>query len=92
MASSPVLGSDFRLERMRGQPPDTAVTSLDSSRSISWVMVSFTALSTGSISIVQRLGPSALSSGFHSFCQRMTMRRGGHLCGEARPADGLRAE
>ena len=68
MAISPVSSSDFRLERMRGQPLDTAVMSLDSSRSISWVMVSFTALSTGSSSMVQRLGPSALSSGFHSCC------------------------
>ncbi len=43
MATSPVSSSDFRLERIRGQPPDMAVMSLDSSRSISWVMVSFTA-------------------------------------------------
>jgi hypothetical protein len=64
MATVPVSSSDFRLERTYGQPPDTAVTSLDSGRSISWVMASFTAFSTGSSSIVQRLGPSALSSGF----------------------------
>jgi len=38
MATSPVSSSDLRLERMRGQPPDTAVMSFDSGRSISWVM------------------------------------------------------
>jgi len=42
----------------------------DSGRSIPWVMVSFTALPTGSSSMMQRPGPSALSSGFHSFCHR----------------------
>jgi len=57
-----------------GQPPDTAVMSRDSDRSISWVMVSSAALPVGSSSMVQRLGPSALNSGFHSFCHRMLMR------------------
>src|SRR5690242_18202147 len=42
-------------------------------------MVSFTAPPSGSSSMVQTLGPSAASSGFHTFCQRMTMRRGGSI-------------
>ena len=53
--------------------------SSDSGRSISWVMVSFTARSTAWSSMVQRVGPSPLNSGFHSFCQRITMRRGGSI-------------
>src|SRR5262245_47751753 len=35
MAISPVSSRDFRLERTSGQPPDTAVMSFDSGRSIS---------------------------------------------------------
>ena len=41
--------------------------------------MSFTALPMGSSARVQRLGPSALNSGFHSACQRMTNRRGGSI-------------
>jgi len=61
VAIAPVSSSDFRLDMIRGQPPDTAVISFESARSISCVIVSFTESSTGSSSIVQRLQPSALS-------------------------------
>src|SRR5262245_31792171 len=60
-----------------GHAPDTAPMSFDSGWSISCVMASLTALPVGSSSIVQRDGPSALSSGLHSFCHLMTARRGG---------------
>ena len=42
-----------------------------------WVTVSFTASSTGSISMVQSDQPSALSSGLNSLRQRMPRRLGG---------------
>jgi hypothetical protein len=51
---SPVSSSDLRLERMRGQPPDTAAMNLESSRSIVRAMVSLTASPAGSISNTQR--------------------------------------
>ena len=49
----------------------------ESSRSIPWVTVSFTASPTGSISIVQSDQPSALSSGLNSLRQRMARRFAG---------------
>jgi len=51
--SSPVSRRDLRLDRMRGQPPETASMSFESARSIAWVMVSLTAPSVGSSAIVQ---------------------------------------
>ena len=60
-----------------GHPPETAPINLEGSRSIVWMMESFTADPLGSSSIVQRESPSALSSGFFSWRQRITSRRGG---------------
>src|SRR5262252_961932 len=37
-AIEPLSSSDFRLEMIFGQPPDTAVMSFEGSRSIVWVM------------------------------------------------------
>ena len=51
--TSPVSSSDLRLERMLGQPPDTASMSFEPATSIEWVSVSFTAPSVASSSIVQ---------------------------------------
>src|SRR5437870_1819597 len=73
----PVSCRDLRLEMIIGQPPDTAVISFEGSRSMVWVMESFTARPTGSSSMVQRESPSALSSGLSSCHQRITSRRGG---------------
>jgi hypothetical protein len=53
MAIAPVSSSDFRLERILGQPPETASMSFEPGRSIACVMVNFTAPPTGSSSIVQ---------------------------------------
>src|SRR5208282_1202015 len=69
--------SDLRLERTRGQPPETAAMNFDSGRSIAWVMVSFTASSIGSSSNVQREYPSAFSSGLNSLRHLSTRRLGG---------------
>src|SRR5579883_154462 len=73
----PVSSSDFRLEMIFGQPPDTAPISFEGSRSIVCTMESFTADPLGSSSSVQSEWPSALSSGLFSCCHRMTSRRGG---------------
>src|SRR5215813_12355056 len=51
--------------------------SFDSARSISWVIVSFTASSTGLSSTVQREYPSDFSSGLNSLRHLSTNRRGG---------------
>src|SRR5258708_29080277 len=72
--TDPVSSSDLRFERTCGQPPETASINLEPSRSMLWVTVSFTASSTGSISMVQRDQPSALSSGLNSLRQRMPRR------------------
>src|SRR5579885_3402066 len=74
---APVSSSDFRLEMILGQPPDTAPISFEGSRSIVWMMESLTADPLGSNSIVQRDSPSALRSGYFSWRQRITSRRGG---------------
>jgi len=89
MTTSPVSSSDFRLEMQSGQATDIALMSSDSGRSISWMIVSFTARPSGSSAIVQRLGPSALSSDFHSFCQRITIRCGGSISNIA-PVSAMR--
>src|SRR5580692_5657444 len=60
-----------------GQPPETATISFEGSRSMVWVIESFTADPLDSISIVHSDSPSALSSGLNWFCQRITKRRGG---------------
>src|SRR5262244_3909112 len=73
----PVSSRDLRLEMTFGQPPDTASMNFEGSRSMVWVTDSLTAVPVGSISIVQRDSPSALSSGLCWFCQRITRRRGG---------------
>ena len=52
--ASPVSSRDLRLERTRGQPPETAWMNFESGRSMLCVMVSFTASSTGSSSMTQR--------------------------------------
>src|SRR5437868_14870709 len=57
-----------------GQPSDTAPINLESGRSIEWVSVSFADAPVGSISYTQRVLPSALNSGFHSFSQLITSR------------------
>src|SRR6185437_1431081 len=75
--TEPVSNRDLRLEMTLGQPPDTDTMNFEPSRSMEWVTVSLTAVPWSSSSIVQRETPSALSSGFHWFCQRITRRRGG---------------
>src|SRR5690348_12137018 len=57
-ATAPVSSSDFRLDRILGQPPDTASTSFDPSRSTLCVIVSLTACPAGTSSIVHSDGPS----------------------------------
>src|SRR5262245_57098310 len=73
----PVSRRDFRLERILGQPPETAPINFEGSRSIVCMIESFTAVPLGSSSIVQRDSPSDLSSGFFSWRQRITSRLGG---------------
>ena len=52
--TSPVSSRDLRLERTRGQPPETAWMNFDSGRSMLCVTVSFTASPMGSSSMTQR--------------------------------------
>ena len=52
--TSPVSSRDLRLERTRGQPPETAWMNFDSGRSMLCVTVSFTASPMGSSSMMQR--------------------------------------
>src|SRR6185312_17300391 len=72
--TDPVSSSDFRLEMIFGQPPDTAVISFEGSRSMVWMMESLTAGPRGSSSIVQSESPSAASSEVRSCLQRITNR------------------
>jgi hypothetical protein len=60
-----------------GQPPETASMNREGSRSMVWVMESFTAGPAGSSSITHCDTPSTLRSGLLWFCQRITRRRGG---------------
>src|SRR5205085_7459127 len=76
-ATAPVSSSDLRLDKIFGQPPETASTSFDPSRSTLCVIVSLTACPVGTSSIVHSDAPSLLSSGRIWCSQRITKRRGG---------------
>ena len=60
---SPVSRRLLRLERIAGQPVETACKNLDSCLSREWTTVSLTDSPKGSSSMTQRETPSALSSG-----------------------------
>ena len=75
-SGSPVSRRLLRLARIFGQPPETASIIFDFGWSISWMTVSFTAPSVGSISIVHFEKPSAVSSGRNSLRHFKTTRFG----------------
>jgi len=75
--TEPVSSSDLRLDRICGQPPETARINSEPSRSILWLTVSLVASPAGSISITQSDQPSALYSDLNSFRQRRAKRLAG---------------
>src|ERR1700677_5012420 len=73
----PVSISDLRLERIVGQPCDTAWMNFEFSFSIVWVMLSLVTSFCGSVSNHQREYPSSFNSGLNWFCHFSTSRLGG---------------